>query len=369
MFLFSCCNVFLKKEIMLYFRILLLLTVARSKSFPTSSSICEKGCDCQGEFKFTNCSNVLFTHIPIDIPPFTEHLDLSRNRLSHLPAGAFRVLRRLRVLLLNDNNISDVAGGAFSPLESLQRLDLSRNRISSLGEGFSLGLGSLKELLLGENRLTCLDSSLHLDSLQRLNLSANAIASVRPRAFGRMTSLRQLYLQDNSLGSLTNGAFSMLRYLEVLHLQGNRIDSAETGVFTPLTSLALLDLARNRLSAVRFKTFLSIHSYSTHISLADNPWSCDCDLQRVFGKLRSVQRLFLDDYHNLSCTEPPELRGYRLSAVDSELCIAETVTVLIITVTVLITVVAAVVMAEKTRKKQTGKHWREDSNVFYQYQT
>ncbi|XP_061081712.1 insulin-like growth factor-binding protein complex acid labile subunit [Conger conger] len=352
-----------------YFSTLLLLAVAHSTSLQTSSSVCEKDCDCQGEFKFTNCSSVLFTHIPSDIPPSTEHLDLSWNRLSRLPAGTFRALRRLRVLLLNDNNISDVAGGVFSPLESLQRLDLSRNRVSSLREGFSLGLGSLKELLLGENQLTCLDGFLHLDSLQRLNLSGNAISSIRPRAFGHMTSLRQLYLQDNRLGSLTNGDFSMLRYLEVLHLQGNRINSTEAGVFAPLTSLALLDLARNRLSAVRFKTFLSIHSYSTHVLLADNPWSCDCDLQRVFGKLRSVQRLFLDDYHNLSCREPDELRGYRLSAVDSELCVAETVTVLIITLTVLITVVAAVVMAEKTRKKQTGKHLCEESSVVYNYQS
>ncbi|XP_035250458.1 chondroadherin-like protein [Anguilla anguilla] len=362
-------NVFLKEEIMLYCRTLLLLAVAHSKSLQTGGSVCEKGCDCQGEFRFTNCSDMLFARVPGDIPPLTEHLDLSRNRLSLLPAGAFRGLRRLRVLLLSDNNISRVAGGAFASLEGLQRLDLSRNRLSALGEGFSLGLGSLKELQLGENRLTRLDGPLRLDGLQRLDLSANAIGSVGPRAFGLMTSLRRLYLRDNRLGFLGDGVFSMLRSLEVLHLEGNRIDGTEAGVFAPLTGLALLDLTRNRLTAVRFKAFLGIRSHSTRVLLAGNPWSCDCDLQRVFGKLRGVRRLSLDDYGDLSCAEPPELRGYRLAAVDAELCVAETVTVLVITVTVLITVAAAVFMAEKTRKRQMGERPSEDSSVVYQYQT
>ncbi|XP_064167570.1 chondroadherin-like protein [Anguilla rostrata] len=286
---------------MLYCRTLLLLAVAHSKSLQTSGSVCEKGCDCQGEFRYTNCSGALFARVPGDIPPLTEHLDLSRNRLSLLPAGAFRGLRRLRVLLLSDNNISRVASGAFAPLESLQRLDLSRNRLSALGEGFSLGLDSLKELQLGENRLTRLDGPLNLDGLQRLNLSANAIGSVGPRAFGLMTSLRQLYLRDNQLGSLGDGVFSMLRSLEVLHLEGNRIDGTEAGVFAPLTGLALLDLTRNRLTAVRFKAFLGIRSHGTRVLLAGNPWSCDCDLQRVFGKLRGVRRL------SRRPTGPPEL--------------------------------------------------------------
>ncbi|XP_036395921.1 leucine-rich repeat-containing protein 17-like [Megalops cyprinoides] len=348
-----------------------LLMVLHCRSTLHSSGWCRKGCDCHGEFKLMNCSDTLLTHIPTNIPPFTEHLDLSLNQLGLVPARAFQALLRLRVLLLNDNNISSVAVGAFSPLESLQRLDLSRNSISYLTKGFFLGLGSLKELQLSENRLTHLDSGnfQHLDSLQRLNLSSNKISSIQVRAFCCMTVLRNLYLEDNQLRCLSNGVFSTLRSLEVLYLQQNNISSTEPGVFTPLTSLALLNLANNCLSFIPFKTFLSIHTPGTHILLADNPWHCHCDLQRVFRKVRSVQRLFLDDYYNLSCREPPELQGYQLMEVDAELCIAETVTVLIITVTVVITVVAAIVMAEKSRKKRTGKQWCEDNHVTYNYQS
>uniref|UniRef100_A0A8C9VN60 Leucine-rich alpha-2-glycoprotein-like n=1 Tax=Scleropages formosus TaxID=113540 RepID=A0A8C9VN60_SCLFO len=340
--------------------------VVHSKS-ASYTSLCGKGCTCLGEFRFVNCSDALFGHLPRNVPPFAEHLDLSLNQLGHIPAGYFHPLRRIRVLLLNGNNISALADGTFYSLQSLQRLDLSRNRISILSAGFSLGLGSLKELLLGQNRLTGLESGsfLYLDGLRRLDLSANAIRTIHVRAFGGMTALRRLHLQDNRLEFLGGGIFSTLRSLEVLDLRGNLIDATEGGVFTPLASLATLDLAHNRLSSIRFRTLLSIPSYSTHILLGGNRWHCDCDLQRVFRKLRSVQRLFLDDYATLSCAEPPELQGYRLEEVDSQLCVAETVTVLIITVTVVITVVAAVVMAEKNRKKRTGVHWSEESDTPY----
>ncbi|XP_036401529.1 leucine-rich repeat transmembrane neuronal protein 2-like [Megalops cyprinoides] len=327
---------------------------------------CGEVCDCIIEIRFLNCSNRGFTAVEGNLPPDTEHFDLSWNYLTGLHQGDFRLLWNLRVLFLNDNNISVVTGGAFSSMESLQRLDLSHNRISALSKGFSLGLGSLRELLLAHNKLTSLDgeSFLHLDGLLRLDLSSNAIHSIQVRAFARMSALRQLHLRNNQLSYLDDAVFSTLWSLEVLNLRGNRISSTEVGVFTPLKSLAMLDLSHNRLSTIQFKTFLSIRTYSTHILLAHNPWNCDCDLQRVFRKLRSVHRLFLDDYLNLSCGEPPELRGYWLSQVDTELCIAETVTVLIITVTVVITVLAAIVMAERNKRNPTdSKQGTEENNA------
>ncbi|KAK6325174.1 hypothetical protein J4Q44_G00045160 [Coregonus suidteri] len=332
---------------------LLLLMEIYSKSHSTP---CEKGCDCREELKLATCTNALLTQLPNHIPPYTEHLDLSMNLLTFIPESSFQMERKLRVLLINDNNISAVADGAFTQLE-----------ISSLSESFSLGLNALRELQLSHNHLHTLDSRsfMHLDGLQRLNLTGNAIHNIQVRSFGSMSTLRQLHLEANHLISLNNGMFSMLKSLEVLNLQGNQINKTQEGVFTPMTSLALLNLAHNQMSTIYFKTFLSIHTYSTHILLEGNPWSCNCDLQRVFHKLRSVQRLFLDDYYNLSCNAPTELANYRLMDVDTELCIAEMVIVLIITITVVITVLVAIVMAERKRKKKKkrGKHWTEQGNL------
>ncbi|XP_054636584.1 leucine-rich repeat-containing protein 4C [Dunckerocampus dactyliophorus] len=345
---------------------LFLLLAVSAASSRSHSTWCEVGCDCRGDLRFTICSRAFFTELPARVPPATELLDLSDNRITVVPERSFRHNRKLRVLLLQNNSISTVQDGGFSQLEFLQKLDLSWNQISTLGKGFSVGLAFLRELQLAHNSLSSLDSSsfLHLDGLQRLNLSGNSIHTIQVRSFASMSSLRQLHLQSNRLSTLSSGIFSMLRSLEVLNLAGNQINETQVGVFKPLTTMTLLNLANNQLTSIYFKTFLSIHTYSTHILLEGNPWNCDCDLQRVFRKLRSIQRLFLDDYYNLTCREPAVLRNYRLMEVDTELCIAETVTVLIITVTVVITVLAAMLMGERKRKKKKrGKHWTQQGEL------
>ncbi|KAI7790979.1 leucine-rich repeat-containing protein 15 [Triplophysa rosa] len=325
------------------------------------STVHNISCDCNVELKTANCTGRNFKHLPASLPPSTEQLDLSHNHLSDITPRFFQTARKLSVLLLKDNEIRVLANGAFFLLEDLLKLDLSRNRISSLSEGFSLGLGSLRELSLAENKLTVLDSNgfVHLDSLQKLNLSHNGIKTIKMRAFGSTSTLRQIQLDWNNITVLTNGIFSMLRNLEVLNLRHNQIHSLDVGALSPLTSLALLDLTNNNLSSIQFKTFLSLNTYSTHILLRGNPWKCDCDLQRVFRKLCNVKRLFLDDYDDLSCSDLDEIHGYSMG-FDTELCVAEMVTVLVITLTVFITVVAALVMAEKKRKKKIQeKHWTE----------
>lgn len=92
-----------------------------------------------------------------------------------------------------------------------------------------------------------------------------------------------------------------------------------------------------------------------------NPWSCDCELHRVFSKILQVRHLHVDDYRNVTCRRPPPLAGASLAWVDGQLCVAETATVLVITVTVLVTVAAAVVMAERNRKRNRGENWDTES--------
>ncbi|XP_056144900.1 TLR4 interactor with leucine rich repeats-like [Lampris incognitus] len=298
-----------------------------------------------------------------DFPYNTEYLDLSRNLLTALPPGSFGALWGLKVLLLKENNITFVSDRAFINLWSLQRLDLSQNQLSALGEGFSLGLNSLFELFLAHNRLTVLESKTlqNLDNLVKLDLSANLIELVKPGALSSLTALRRLLLDGNQLTTLDLELLSTLHSLEVLGLRGNRIHTAEQEVFAPLSNLALLDLGFNRLSRLHFKTLLSIQTASVHILLEANPWHCDCDLQRVFHKLATIRRLFLDDYKRLRCSQPKELRGSLMVEVDNELCVGETVTVLILTFTVLITVVAAIIMGEKKKRKCSAKDRIEET--------
>ncbi|XP_055494494.1 leucine-rich repeat-containing protein 17-like [Leucoraja erinacea] len=332
---------------------------------PTSDpwAVCPRGCNCREGLKYVNCTSATLHQIPTSLPQDTEHLDLSNNNLTVLPTKAFHTLWKMNILLISSCNVKHVEDGAFALLENLWRLDLQRNDIRQLGSSFSTGLSFLTELILSDNNLDRISSQMfqYMDNVQKLYLDKNSIDHIMNGAFRSMTRLRHLHLQDNRLDFLDNGVFFMLQSLEVLNLQGNRIKDVDTGVFTSLTSLTILNLSRNGLERIKFKTFLGIQTWGTHILLSQNNWTCDCELQRVFGKLHNVQRLIVDDYDEVICLEPPALRDLPLASVDTQLCIAETVTVLVITFTVFITVVAAIVMAERSRKKRTGKHWSEES--------
>ncbi|XP_074120568.1 uncharacterized protein LOC141540423 [Sminthopsis crassicaudata] len=321
---------------------------------------CPRACLCQEAARAVNCSGANLTG-PLFFSPDTERLDLSGAQLLEVPSSSLRGLWRLQVLLLGDNRIGGVGEGAFGGLESLRRLELQRNGLSELGRGFSAGLGALRELSLASNGLRALGPGAfrHCEDLRGLGLQNNAIAAIAPGTFRGLTRLRQLRLQNNRLRRLQDGLFSTLQRLELLDLEGNRIESIAPGAFAALQSLTLLNLAHNALGRLRFRTFLSIRTPGTHVLLAHNPWACDCDLQRAFGKLRRVPWLVVDNYANVTCREPPVLRGLALG--DSQLCAAETVTVLVVTFTVCVTVVAAIVMAERNRKRRTGRHWSDDS--------
>ncbi|XP_025904376.1 insulin-like growth factor-binding protein complex acid labile subunit [Nothoprocta perdicaria] len=339
------------------------MEMALSAEFPQP---CPKVCLCKEEARFVNCSGVSLSGSLI-FPLETEHLDLSNSGLHAMPSLALRSLWKLQVLLLCGNDIAEVERGAFQSLERLQKLDISGNMITVLGSSFSAGLSSLLELSLSHNRIQAarFRSFQNFENLQKLNIQNNNISSIEPGAFRSLTRLRQLHLQNNQLLSLHDGVFSMLQHLEILNLEGNRIKKIGPGVFTPLSSLTILNLEHNCIERIRFKTFLTLQTAGTHILLSDNPWFCDCDLQRVFSKLHSVRRLVLDRYENITCTEPAVLRNIPLASVDTQLCAAEMATVLIITITALVSVVAAIVMAERNRRRRTGKHWSEDNELSY----
>lgn len=173
--------------------------------------------------------------------------------------------------------------------------------------------------------------------------------------------LRQLDLHGNRLTTLQRGSMDMLPQLQVLLLSNNSIGAVPSGALAPLGSLALLTLDNNELQTLSFKSFSGLQSAATHMQLAGNPWRCDCDLHRVFSKILHVRHLHVDDYRDVACRGPPPLAGASLAAVDGRLCVAETAAVLVITGTVLVTVAAALVMAERNRKRNSGKNWDAES--------
>uniref|UniRef100_A0A8C8SKA2 Uncharacterized protein n=1 Tax=Pelusios castaneus TaxID=367368 RepID=A0A8C8SKA2_9SAUR len=300
-----------------------------------SSKACPHPCICYEASDFVDCRGRRLAHIPRAIPHSTWVLDLRHNNLSSLEAGAFDALWSMKILLLSHNSVGWLWPKIFKSLGFLEKMDLSHNCLAQL------------------------PSLQHLESLEKLDLSYNQVASIEKGAFRGLSRLRHLYLQSNRLGAVHNGFFSMLQNLEVLFLGTNNISAIEVEAFTSLHNMNLLALTGNQLIHLKFKTFLNIQTPSTHLQLAGNPWACDCDLQRVFSKILSVRHLHVEDYANITCASPWQLAGLPLVSVDAQLCVAETATVLVITVTVLVTVIAAIVMAERNRKKSQEKTWNE----------
>ncbi|XP_071029506.1 reticulon-4 receptor-like isoform X1 [Oncorhynchus clarkii lewisi] len=342
---------------MLFPALLALSSVVGSKE-------CPHHCLCYEHSDLVDCRARGFLQVPHGLSHGTWLLDLGGNLMIEVRSRAFAGLWSLRVLVLSDSGIQLLQPEAFYSLSFLEKLDMSRNKLLRLPPDFSHSLSSVRELRLDHNTLERLEvSSLeHLESLEKLDLSHNHITFLQPGAFRGLSRLRHLYLHANQLGAVRHGSLSMLPVLEALQLGQNNITHIDTEALAPLHSLTLLGLEGNQLQHLKFKTFLSLHTAGTHLQLAGNPWNCDCDLHRVFSKLLSVRHLHVDDYHNVTCHEPLQLAGASLAWVDSQLCMAETATVLVITVTVLVTVLAAVVMAEHTRKKnQHGKNWDAES--------
>uniref|UniRef100_A0A3Q4IC46 Si:ch211-237i5.4 n=1 Tax=Neolamprologus brichardi TaxID=32507 RepID=A0A3Q4IC46_NEOBR len=291
------------------------------------------------------CPHNGFEHVPRGLPHGTWLLELGRNNMSVIGTQAFKGLWSLRVLVLTNSQIEEIQPQAFFSLSFLEKLDLSWNKLKTLPVDFSSSLPALKELRLQHNNLH------YLSGYRYMAICGSSECRESPSQFS--------ITQSFSL-PVSHSIFSLSHAL-VLDLSHNKL--IDTGALAPLYSLAVLDLEGNNLHNLKFKTFISLHTTATHIQLSGNPWSCDCELHRVFSKILHVRHLHIDDYHNVTCQDPPQLLGASLAWVDSQLCVAETATVLVITVTVFVTVVAAVVMAERNRKRNRGKNWDTDFSL------
>ncbi|XP_069033793.1 phospholipase A2 inhibitor beta [Embiotoca jacksoni] len=347
--------------------LLLLAFYSPPSLFPPAecSRVCPHQCVCYEHADLVDCRNRGFERVPRGLPHGMWLLELGGNNLSVIGTQAFSGLWSLRVLLLTSSQIKEIQPKAFFSLSFLEKLDLSWNQLTTLPADFSTSLSALRELRLEHNNLRYISgySLEYLDNMEKLDLSSNQLGSLGPGVFRGLSRLRQLYLNNNQLTVVQQGSLDMLPGLEVLQLNNNNISGIEPDALAPLCSLALLSLEGNKLHHLKFKTLISLHTTATHIQLAGNPWSCDCELHRVVSKILHVRHLHIDDYSKLTCGDPPQLSGASLASVDSQLCIAETATILVITITVLVTVVAALVMAERTRKRNSGKNWDRESQM------
>ncbi|CAL8304142.1 unnamed protein product [Lota lota] len=319
---------------------------------------CPDRCLCFQSSDLVDCQSRELTRIPQHIPEGTWLVDFSRNRLTEVQSSAFIGLWSLRILLLSNNSIQALEPQSLSSLQFLEILDLSFNRLQRLPGDFSQSLGSLLELRLHHNLLQHLapQSMDQLENLRKLDLSYNIIQTMEAGLLNHLGHLRYLNLEGNELNTVEDHLLTRQQRLEVLHLGHNNISLIESEALAPLRSLNLLGLRGNRLEHVHFRVFLGLRTTSsTYLQLSLNPWTCDCELHRVFGKIQHVRYLKVEDYKEIVCQGPAQLTGASLASMDSQLCMAETSAVLVITITVVLAVICALVKAKhNSNSKQSA---------------
>lgn len=165
---------------------------------PRPSNGCPSRCLC---FRTTvRCMHLLLEAVPA-VAPQTSILDLRFNRIREIQPGAFRGLRNLNTLLLNNNQIKSIPGGSFEDLENLKYLYLYKNEVQAIDRQAFKGLASLEQLYLHFNQIETLDpeSFQHLPKLERLFLHNNRITHLVPGTFNHLESMKRLRLDSNAL--------------------------------------------------------------------------------------------------------------------------------------------------------------------------
>ncbi|CAH7204053.1 Optc [Phodopus roborovskii] len=149
------------------------------------------------------CDDADLENVP-PLPQMTTYLYAHFNHISHIQAGDFKGLTKLKRIDLSSNSISSIHNDTFRLLPALQHLILTDNQLATLPV-----LPSGIEFL--DVRLNRLQSS-----------------GIQPEAFVALEKLQFLYLADNLLDSIPGPLPLSLRSL---HLQNNMIHTMERDTF------------------------------------------------------------------------------------------------------------------------------------------
>lgn len=208
--------------------------------------------------KFTNCGSDM------------ELLDISYNHFVLVPSHSFAILKRLRVLMLNNNEISMLNDNAFGGLRNLQIIDLSSNKIVAIpSEVFKDPAQSIQEIHLKNNSISVLSPGLfaNLVQLQTLDLSINQLTStwINRSTFKGLIRLVFLDLSSNKITKLESEMFSDLYSVQILNLRHNALENIDANTFSSMTNLHKLLLSHNK---IKYLDAYSLNGLSVLASLS-----------------------------------------------------------------------------------------------------
>ncbi|XP_036407779.1 toll-like receptor 1 [Megalops cyprinoides] len=163
--------------------------------------------------------------VPRDLPPSTEALDISHNRIKRLTYDDFSAVPALRFLNASWNVLEEISSDAFRATSQLEYLDLSHNKLQNLlGQRYLLLTPKLQFLDLTFNcfsAMTLGDVFRNLKYLQNLGLSAEAVKSKDFISIANI-QLQTVFLQLQNLTMYENGSLRHVRSEKVGIVVTNR---------------------------------------------------------------------------------------------------------------------------------------------------
>ncbi|KAM4697208.1 extracellular matrix protein 2-like [Rhinophrynus dorsalis] len=176
-----------------------------------------------------------FRAIPSGLPASLQELHLDNNRIEVVSEGILNKTLNLSILVMSNNRLQEdqIAPRSWIDLLNLESLDLSHNRLVHVPSFLPRGL---KQLILHHNQIERIPGYVfaHLKpGLEFLHLSHNHLRDDGIHAvsfFGLYKSLHELLLDNNLLQSVPRGILN-LKSLQVLRLSFNKIR------YVPLNSI------------------------------------------------------------------------------------------------------------------------------------
>lgn len=202
----------------------------------------------------------------------SETVLLKGNLLDELPAGAFQNNSKLETLDLSDNRIRHVHLLAFAGANSLRWVDLSGNRVTELATNTFSQCPRLRHLYANANWFAAVPL-LNSSSLLVFDVSESRVRDMTESTLTLLPALHTLNISHNHLDHLPAWQLGSLS-LQVLDVSYCRLTSVDESSLGHLMRLREIDLRGNRLVRLRSNAFAN--SQLEYISLAENPWICDC---------------------------------------------------------------------------------------------
>ncbi|XP_024940471.1 leucine-rich repeats and immunoglobulin-like domains protein 3 isoform X2 [Cephus cinctus] len=253
---------------------------------------CPVECACLGNV--VDCSRLQLVGTPSGLPPWTEILDISGNRLGDNFTTALMELTQLQGLKINKNQLTRIPDLPFLKNLSQLSLNLNSNQIGTIEAGSLDNLTSLEELRLNKNRLRQLkDLFTNLGRLRILELNRNELQQIHGLSLKNLTSLEELRLKRNKIDTLYDGAFWPLKSLVLLQLDFNELSVVKKGGLFGLEGLLKLTLSHNRISTIEAQAWDICHKI-TELDLSYNDLA---SIERgTFEFLGKLEKLKMD--HN-----------------------------------------------------------------------